>query len=317
MSNINDRGVIDFTVVEDDKYVLIIIDTLEWTYDTRHKHVKALQDKINDYLNYITSGQASQAKPKLRPVIRIIAQYSYSKYCIDYLERVKGFIKNKDDICDIEWIHDENQEGFNDGFIDDYVFEPDKIYPRLKKNWAKKPLEDISLMAVSEKVPDYNNLVMFRVMDSFIGTFVADIGDVFTYITYDMLPSNITPEKLQEIAFDNLSKNIEYRWCKSKEPGIFGIIAGGNFEAESICWLGLWEEIAEKLNDDIIIGIPTKDIVYYTKLNDDRLKNKMLKMSKEMFERNEKESPELIFCKDIFIYSRDNKNIFVSSDYSL
>ena len=42
MSNINDRGVIDFTVVEDDKYVLIIIDTLEWTYDTRYKHVKAL-----------------------------------------------------------------------------------------------------------------------------------------------------------------------------------------------------------------------------------------------------------------------------------
>ena len=79
----------------------------------------------------------------------------------------------------------------------------------------------------------------------------------------------------------------------------------------------MWEEIAEKLNDDIIIGIPTKDIVYYTKLNDDRLKNKMLKMSKEMFERNEKKSPELIFCKDIFIYSRDNKNIFVSSDYSL
>ena len=36
------------------------------------------------------------------------------------------FIKNKDDICDIEWTHDEKQEGFNDGFSDDYVFEPEK-----------------------------------------------------------------------------------------------------------------------------------------------------------------------------------------------
>lgn len=317
MSNVCDRGVIDITLEEDNKYVLVIIDNLEWNYATRQKHATILQDKINDYLNYIASGQASKAKPELRPVIRIIAQYSYSKYCIDFLERVRSFIKNKDNICDIEWIHNSEGEQFNDGFSDDYVFEPEKIYPRLKKNWAKNPLEEIALMPISEITPGFKNLVMFRVLDSFIGTFVVDIGEEFVYVTYDMLPTDVTPEQLQEIAFDNLAKNVEYKYCESKEPGVFGIIAGGNFEAESICWSGLWEELAEKLNDDIIISIPTKDIVYYTKLNDKKLRNKMFKMANKMWEENQKKTPYLILCKDIFIYSRESKKISVSSEYNL
>ena len=172
-------------------------------------------------------------------------------------------------------------------------------------------------MANNDNTTDYKNLVMFRVMDSFIGTFVVDIVDEFMYFTYDMLPNNVTPEQLQEIAFNNLSNNIKYRFCESKEQGIFGILAGGNFEAESILWSGMWEKLAEKLNDDIVISIPTKDIVYYTKLNNKKLRNKMFKMARKMFEENQKESPYLLFYKDIFVYSLDNKKIIVSSEYSL
>jgi len=71
MSNIRDRGVIDITLEEDGKYVLIIADDMEWGFDKRQNHVRILQDKINDYLAYIGSGQAAQAKPGLRPVIRL------------------------------------------------------------------------------------------------------------------------------------------------------------------------------------------------------------------------------------------------------
>ena len=318
MSNVCDKGVIDITLEEDNKYVLVIIDNLEWNYATRQKHAKVLQDKLNDYLDYIASGQAEKAKPGLRPVIRIIAQYSYSKYCIDFLERVKNFIKNKDDICDIEWIHNSEGEEFNDGFSDDYIFELEKIYPRLKKNWAKNPLEEISLMATMENFTSYpDNLIMFRIMDSFIGVIMVDLGDHYTYFTYDMLPENMSPEKIQDIAFKNLSTNVQYRQCESKEKGIYGIVAGGNFEAESILFDGIWEDISNNLNDDIVISIPTKDIVLLTKLSDGKLRNKMIKMARKTFERNQKESPYLIFCKDIFIYSRENKKISVSTEYKL
>lgn len=317
MSNVSDRGVIDYTLVEDNKYILIISDNLEWNYSTRQKHGLILQDKINDYIDYIASGQASEANPELRPIIRIIAQYSYSKYCIDFLERVKIQIKNNGDICDLEWTHSSETEQYNDGFSDDYVFETDRIYPRLKKNWAKKPLEEIVLMDTCNSTPDYSNVVMFKVMDSFIYAFLVDMGDEFIYLTYDMLPKDVTPEQLQEIAFNNLSRKVQYRTCQSKRIGIFGILAGGNFEAESICFPEIWEEIAEKLEDDIIISIPTKDIVYYTKLSNKRLRNKMLKMARKMFKKNKKELQYHIFCKDVFIYSRKNKDVIVSSEYSL
>lgn len=311
-----DRNVLDITLVENNKLYLIICDHLEWNFATRWEHGNILQNKINDYLDYIASGQAKEKNPGLRPVIRIISLYSYSKYCLDFLERVKKFIKEKDDICDIEWTHSESDGPFNDGFSDDYVFNKEKIYPRIKKNFAKDPLKEVSLMPSSGgNYPD--NMVLFRFLDSYIGAFVIDFGDIFTYFTYDMLPENITPEQLQSIAFDNLSKNIKYKWCETKEKGIYGILAGGDFEAESICYPEIWKEIADKLEDDVIISIPTKDIVYYTKLNDKKLRKKMIGMAIKMFDDNINNSPHLVFSKDIFIYSRDKNEITISSKYSL
>ena len=317
MSNVRDRGVIDDTIIEDNKYVLIINNDLKWNYATRQENVKIIQDKLNDYLTYITSGQAEETMPGLRVKIRIVSKYSYSKYCINFLESIKQYIKNKDDVCDIEWTHNEEEKNFDDGFSDDYVFEPDKIYYRLKKNWARNPSEEISLRVMSDDSQNLKEIVMFRFMDSFIGTILVDIGDMFIYFTYDMLPNNITPEQLQEIAMNNLSKNIQYRLCESKEKGIFGIIAGGDFESESICNLSIWEDVAKQLEDDIIISIPTKDIVFCTKLNDKKLRKKMIKMARKMFEKNEKNLPYDVFCKDVFLYSRESKQISISNEFSL
>lgn len=114
------------------------------------------------------------------------------------------------------------------------------------------------------------------------------------------------------MAFDNLSADITYKSVESKEQGVFGIIAGGNFEAESLCINSIWKEVSEDLNDDLVICVPTKDIVYYTKANDKKLRNKMLKMADEMFERNRKETPQLLFSKDVYIYSREKDSIQIS-----
>ena len=163
----------------------------------------------------------------------------------------------------------------------------------------------------------YNNLILFRQFDSFVNMIVVDCGNKFAYFTYDMLPKNINPEKLQEIAFDNLFESIKYQFCESKEKEIYGVLAGWNFEAESICIPSIWEDLSKKLDDDIIISIPTKDIVCFTKLNDKKLCKKMLSLSSKIFEQNRKKTPELVFCKDIFIYSRNSKDITISEKNSL
>lgn len=316
MSTFRDRGVIDITLVEDGKYILVILDDMEWEFGTRQDHGHMLQAKINDYLSYIAGGQAEEAKPGLRPVIRILAQYSYSRYCLDFLERVRDFVKNKDDICDIEWTHSDNDGPFEDGFSDDYVFDIRKIYPRIKKNYSKDPLNEVSLMAPYGPSAHYpENMVMVRVMDSLIGMFVQDVGSAYTYITYDMLPEGMDVPKLQRAAFDNLAADVTYRSVRSKEEGIFGIVAGGNFEAESLCINSIWKEISEDLNDDVLICIPTKDIVFYTRANDKKLRKKLFKMAEDMFDKNRKDTPQLLFSKDVYVYKRENDSIRISEEY--
>ncbi|MBR4914158.1 MAG: hypothetical protein IKZ42_02645 [Clostridiales bacterium] len=317
MSNVRDRGVIDIILVDDGKYVLVILDDMKWEPATRQQHGHILQDKINDYLDYIASGQAEEAKPGLRPVIRIIAQYSYSQFCIDFLERVRAFIKAKDDICDIEWTHSSEDGPFDDGFSDDFVFDETKIYPRIKKNWARDPQNEVSMMPPDASASDYpDNMVMIRVMDSFIGVLVQDMGSVLTYLTYDNLPEGADVMELWNKAFENLCKDINYRWSESKEPGIYGILAGGDFEAESLYLDGVWKNLADSLGDDLIICVPTKDIFFYTKAGEKKLVKKLLKMAADMFERNQKETPYLLFCKDVFIYDRKKECLEITKKYS-
>lgn len=317
MSNVRDRGVIDIILKEDGKYILIILDDMKWETGTRQQHARILQDKINDYLDYIASGQAEEANPGMRPVIRILAEHSYSRYCIDFLERVRAFIKNKDDICDIEWTHSSEAGPFDDGFSDDFVFDEAKIFPRLKKNLAEDPASEVSLMAPGQDASDYpKNMVMYRCMDSYIGMIMQDMGSVFTYITYDMLPEGTDVAKLQNIAFDNLMRDITYRACESKEPGIYGIVAGGDFEAESLCVSSIWQELSATLGDDLMLCVPTKDIVLYTKASDKELCKKLVKMAEETFTRNLKETPYLLFSTDILIYDRKENAIRIDGKFN-
>ena len=317
MSTVRDRNVIDITYIEGDKFILEICDDLEWFYGFRVEHATILQDKINDYLDYISSGQAGEAQPGKRPVIRVFAKYSYSAYCLDFLERIKAFIKQNGDICDFEWTHSTKDGPFNDGFSDDYVFDARKIYPRVRKNWAKDPLKEISLLATGPNANDYDDqYVMLRFMDKFVGMFVQDLGNAFTYIRYPMLPEGMDVDELQKIAFENLARDITYRSVESREEGVYGIVCGGNFEAESICNTGIWQDVSKMIGDDVIVCIPTKDIVLYTKANDKKLRKKILKMAEEMFEKNRHETPYLIFGKDVLIYTRADDTLKITDKYS-
>ena len=64
MSNVTDRNVIDFITPEDRNLVMIILDTLPWTFQTRATHRNALVSKVNDYLGYVYSGQVYEQRNK-------------------------------------------------------------------------------------------------------------------------------------------------------------------------------------------------------------------------------------------------------------
>lgn len=333
MSTVSDRGVIDNMVLEKDgTLALCIVDHLPWDYCVREQHARILQDKINDYLQFIDSGEIAayhKAEEYNRIAIRIIAKYSYSQYCLDFFERVQNWVKENGGFCELTWTHLSPQDGeeteFQDGFSDDYVFVPEKVYPRIKKNWAKNPLEAVTIMAsdndfnngTNGETSEFNNVPMFRIMDSYVITLLQDMGSTYMYLSYENIPQEASLERLQQQAFENLQRDITYRMVESKVPEVYGIIAGGDFEAESLCLTGIWADCSEKLQDDLLIAVPTKDVVLFTKASDKKAIRKMIKLAQENLKRNQKESPALIFSPDIFYYNWDTKLLVISKKYKI
>ena len=53
---VNDKNVVDaISIGEDSKCYLTISDHLDW--ENPHEHLQIFQDKLNDYLNFVKSGQ--------------------------------------------------------------------------------------------------------------------------------------------------------------------------------------------------------------------------------------------------------------------
>lgn len=325
---VNDRYVIDHMMIEDKKLVLVIDDLLEWSYNVRADHANALKAKISDYMQFIDSGQVAEHHGDEEYdsiVIRVAAKYSFSRYCLDFLERCRAWILENGNLCELEWTHFPDDDGtaeLQDGFSDDYIFDMDKIYPRIRKNWSETPGETVALTATNydlsnerEETQKYDNIPMFRIYDSYIITLMQDMGSTYMYLTYDHIPEDMSVETIESKAFENLHRDITYRMVESKESGVYGLAAGGDFEAEALCLPGIWEYCSEELKDDLLIAVPTKDMVLFTGAGDKKAIQKMLKQAQEIYEENRKESPFLIFSRDVFHYNKNAKQLEISKKY--
>lgn len=192
----------------------------------------------------------------------------------------------------------------------EYVFDISKVFPRLKKNWAKDPLNEISLLAPDGSAPNWpSNMVMYKCLENkYVELFMQDMGQGFLYLTFDMLPEGITPEQLQEAAFQNLFRDIQIRICEMNIPGLYGVACGGDFEAETLLTT-IWKGQAERLGDDLLICAPAKDMIIFTKANDKKLVKKLIKIAEEIFARNRQVSPFLLYTQDVFRYTRADESL--------
>jgi uncharacterized protein DUF6572 len=77
------------------RLVLTLADHLEW--DTEHEHLYLLQEKINQYLTFITSGQILDRYPDAdRKVICIslASLYEPNERVVEFLHRCKDSLNN-------------------------------------------------------------------------------------------------------------------------------------------------------------------------------------------------------------------------------
>ena len=97
--SVMDEGTIDFAGLDkkEKKLILSITDHLEWGQEADDVHLLMLQNKINDYLRFIESGEVNERfspKDYKEIIIRIIAKYPFCTGCIDFLNQCKSVIND-------------------------------------------------------------------------------------------------------------------------------------------------------------------------------------------------------------------------------
>ena len=77
-----------------------------------------------------------------------------------------------------------------------------------------------------------------------------------------MLPPDCDIEQLYYKACENLARDVEFVFGHTWYGG-FAVLADGHHEASSLCLRHIWDVCAQKLEDDLVIMAPSKDMVLF------------------------------------------------------
>ena len=106
-----ERNTIDITSIETNEerrnLVLYISDHLEWGEYLTENHLRILQDKLNDYLDFITSDQVLEHYSKEQYdciVIRVLFSFQIPDDAKSFLARASQIIKEAG--YSLEWKYD-------------------------------------------------------------------------------------------------------------------------------------------------------------------------------------------------------------------
>ena len=162
-----------------------------------------------------------------------------------------------------------------------YLFEniKDKIYP-----WVKESLVDHEALNGKYISPKDTPIVSF-VGDLMI-IFVIERGeDTYEIIKDNMLPPDTDIEALYNIACQNLANNVKFVFSNTMYGG-FGIIADGHHEASALCFKHIWSVCVDKLQDDVVIMVPAKDMVLFVPASNQKMIEAMYAYGLEAYKRN-------------------------------
>lgn len=147
-----DGKVIDASALNNKTVILAIFDALPWREYIIETHITALQNKLNDYLDFIEGDQISQHYTQdqyEQVVIRLIAKYNFNDKALYYLNMAKDAVGKAGYF--FEWQFHPLSEKDLEGYMD-----LTDSGPRLRKKDLDKLEKDKNI-----KLPeDYRNFLL-------------------------------------------------------------------------------------------------------------------------------------------------------------
>ncbi|MBQ8804583.1 MAG: hypothetical protein IJZ53_13220 [Tyzzerella sp.] len=182
-----------------------------------------------------------------------------------------------------------------------YLFEnfKDKIYP-----WIKESLVDHAALNGKYISPNDTPIISF-VGDLMIIFAIKRGEDKFEILKDNMLPPGTDMAELYHIACQNLVRDVEFVISNTMYGG-FGILADGHHEASSLCFKHIWSLCVDKIQDDLAIMVPAKDMVLFVPASDEKAITAMKNYGLEAFERNKDK-----ISKKLLRFTKEEKELVV------
>lgn len=184
---------------------------------------------------------------------------------------------------------------------EDYKYESIKeaVYP-----WVKEELTD------HQAVNGKNISVADTPVISFVGNlkiiFVIKRGeDTFEVLKDDMLPPGCSIEELYHQACENLNREVEFV-IGNTLYGAFAIIADGHHECSSLCFKHIWQVCVDKLDDDLVLMAPAKDMVLFAPAGQEEAVRKMADHGRQAYEASSDK-----ISQTLLRFSKDRKELTV------
>jgi uncharacterized protein YtpQ (UPF0354 family) len=174
-----------------------------------------------------------------------------------------------------------------------------KIFPVIKVETSGESGKAIEFTAD-------NQPIFKKVAGDLLCFYGIDKGDNFVLLTKSQIPSTVSTEDLDNISRENLLSEVQknLKIHKTDFAGL-GFTCGGNHEAALILLPEIWGVLTEKLGENIVFGVPAKDMSIY--VNGDQ-KDSVSKLQ-EMITDIHKDGSRLL-SKKLFKYKDGQIEVF-------
>jgi len=158
----------------------------------------------------------------------------------------------------------------------------DKIIPIIKDAGY---IDEIAItLNQNNKTNEPVSLVYEKYNSKLVIIYAEDIENGISYFTLDRFKeSGINRDSLYSIALKNLDKILP-AIQRNGENGYYMLTAGGNYETSLILLNDIWSKQNVPVEGDIIIAIPTRDLLLVTGSKNDEGIKKLKSVAKEAWE---------------------------------